>query len=105
RRAVELVEKVPRSEAFEARIQVLLDRAAWPLRSTEFIVLQIGGAVAGALIGFGLLGSWLVGLLATVGGAAIPRMVLAQRVAKREATFLSQLPDVLQLLSGSLQAG
>jgi tight adherence protein B len=105
RRAVELVERVPRTEAFEARIQILLDRAAWPLRSSEFIVLQIGGAVAGALIGFVLLSSWLVGIIFTALGAVAPRLVLAQRVAKREASFLSQLPDVLQLLSGSLQAG
>jgi tight adherence protein B len=38
-------------------------------------------------------------------GAILPRLVLANRVAKREALFLAQLPDVLQLLSGSLQAG
>jgi tight adherence protein B len=105
RRAVELVEKVPRSEAFEQRTQMLLDRAAWPLRATEFVVLQILGAVAGALLGFGLLGRWWLGIVLLAGGALIPRLVLAQRVAKREAEFLSQLPDTLQLLAGSLQAG
>ena len=105
RRAVELVEKVPRSEAFEQKTQMLLDRAAWPLRATEFVVLQIGGAIVGALIGFGLLGRWWLGFALLVGGALIPRIVLAQRVAKREALFLSQLPDTLQLLAGSLQAG
>ena len=105
RRAVELVEKVPKTEAYEANVQTLLDRAAWPLRATEFIVLQIGGAVAGALLGFVLFGRWWLGIVLVVGGAIIPRLVLAQRVAKREAAFLSQLPDVLQLLSGSLQAG
>ena len=105
RRAVELVDRVPRSEAFEEKLQLLLDRAAWPLRATEFVVLQIGGAIAGALIGFGLLGRWWLGIVLLFGGALIPRMVLAQRVAKREALFLSQLPDTLQLLAGSLQAG
>ncbi|MFY9588633.1 MAG: type II secretion system F family protein [Actinomycetota bacterium] len=105
RRAVELVERVPRSEAFEARLQTLLDRAAWPVRSTEFMVIQIAGAIAGALIGFGLLGRWWLGIVFFVGGAIIPRLVLAQRVAKRESAFLAQLPDTLQLLSGSLQAG
>jgi tight adherence protein B len=104
RRAVEFVDKVPRSEAFEARIQQLLDRAAWPLRSTEFIVLQIAGAVAGGLVGF-LFARWWLGIVLIVVGAIIPRLILANRVAKRESLFLSQLPDVLQLLSGSLQAG
>jgi len=105
RRAVELVEKVPRTEAFEARLQTLLERAAWPLRSTEFIVLQIGGAIAGALLGFGLFARLWLGVVLMAAGAIAPRLVLANRVAKREALFLSQLPDVLQLLSGSLQAG
>jgi tight adherence protein B len=105
RRAVELVERVPRSEAFEQKLQTLLDRAAWPLRATEFVVLQIGGAIIGALIGFGLLGKWWMGIIFLVFGGLIPRLVLAQRVAKREAAFLAQLPDTLQLLAGSLQAG
>jgi tight adherence protein B len=105
RRAVELVDKVPRSEAFEARLQTLLERGAIPLRATEFFVIQIVGAAVGAIIGFGLLGRLWLGFVLLVGGGIIPRLVLAQRVAKREATFLSQLPDVLQLLSGSLQAG
>ena len=105
RRAVELVDKVPRTEAFEQRFQQLLDRAAWPLRATEFVVLQIGGAIAGALIGFGLLARWWLGIVLFVLGALVPRVILASRVAKREAQFLAQLPDTLQLLSGSLQAG
>ena len=105
RRAVELVDKVPRSEAFEQRFQMLLDRAAWPLRATEFVVLQISGAIAGALIGFGLLARWWLGIVLMIVGALVPRVILASRVAKREAQFLAQLPDTLQLLSGSLQAG
>jgi tight adherence protein B len=104
RRAVELAEKVPRSEAFEARIQQLLDRAAWPLRSTEFIVLQVAGGVVGGLLGF-LFARWWLGIILVVVGAIFPRLILANRVAKRESLFLEQLPDVLQLLSGSLQAG
>ena len=105
RRAVELVEKVPKTEAYEQRVQQLLDRAAWPLRATEFVVLQIGGAIVGALIGFGLLGRWWLGIVLFFGGTILPRLILSARVAKREAQFLSQLPDTLQLLAGSLQAG
>jgi tight adherence protein B len=105
RRAVEFVDKVPRSQAMEARLQTLLERAAMPLRATEFFVIQIAGGIVGAIIGFVLLGRLWLGFVLLVGGAIIPRLVLAQQVAKREATFLSQLPDVLQLLSGSLQAG
>lgn len=105
RRAVELVDKVPKSQAFEERTQVLLDRAAWPLRATEFLVLQIVGAIVGGLMGFVLFARWWLGPVLILFGAIVPRLVLAQRVAKREATFLAQLPDTLQLLAGSLQAG
>jgi tight adherence protein B len=43
-------------------------------------------------------------MLAVVGGF-IPRLLLARRIGKRTTDFLGQLPDTLQLLAGSLQAG
>jgi tight adherence protein B len=105
RRAMELIDRLPRSEAFEERLQLLLDRAAWPLRSTEFLFLQILGGIVGGLLGFGLLGRWWLGIVFVIAGMMVPRLVLAQRVGRRESQFLSQLPDTLQLLAGSLQAG
>jgi tight adherence protein B len=105
RRAVELVERVPRTEAYQEKMQGLLDRAGWPLRATEFIILQISGVVVGAILGFGLFGAWWLGLVLVVFGAIAPRIVLAQRIDKRQTMFLAQLPDTLQLMAGSLQAG
>lgn len=105
RRAVELVGKVPKTQALEARLQILIDRAGWPLRSTEFIIFQIGGLIVGAILGFFLFSRWWMGILLMAFGFVAPRLALAQAVAKRSGAFVSQLPDTLQLLSGSLQAG
>jgi tight adherence protein B len=105
RRAVELVDRVPRSQASLEKVQLKLDRAGWPLRSNEFVLVQIAGALAGAILGFGLLQRWWIGLVFIALGAVLPQAVLRQRIDKRSSTFLSQLPDTLQLLSGTLQAG
>lgn len=105
RRATELVERVPRSQGYLERLQGVIDRAGWPMRATELVVIQAMGMAGGLLVGAGLLRSWwLAPVLGVLGGIA-PRMALAQRVAKRSAAFVAQLPDTLQLLAASLQAG
>lgn len=105
RRAVELAERVPRSKQFDEKLQKQLDQAGWLLRSTEFLMLQVGAFVVGLVLGWGLFGKlWLGAILAVVGVAA-PQLLLVSRMQKRTADFLSQLPDTLQLLAGSLQAG
>lgn len=105
RAAVGIAEKVPRSKQFDENLQRQLDQAGWPLRSTEFMLFHVLGFAAGALLGFGLFQSPLVGIMLSVLGVAAPRLALAQRMAKRQSEFLEQLPDTLQLLAGSLQAG
>src|SRR5206468_4219945 len=68
RKAVELVDKVPRSKQFDEKMQKQLDQAGWLLRSTEFVLMQIGGAIVGLVIGFGLLQrAWLGIVLAVLG--------------------------------------
>ena len=105
RAAVGIAEKVPRSKQYDEKLQRQLDQAGWPLRSTEFMLIHVVGMAAGALLGFGLFRSPLVGIMLSVLGVAAPRLALAQRMAKRQSDFLEQLPDTLQLLAGSLQAG
>jgi tight adherence protein B len=105
RRAVELVEKAPKPKGFEERLQLKLEQAGWPVRASEFLVLQVLAAVLCGLVGAGLLGSVLVGVLLAAVGFWVPRLVLSQRVQRRASAFLSQLPETLQLLAGSLQAG
>ena len=47
----------------------------------------------------------VVGLVVLAVGAVLPRSVLNYLAARRRKKFTSQLPDMLQLLSGSLRAG
>jgi tight adherence protein B len=105
RRAVDLVDQVPKPQGFEQRLQVAIDQAGWPLRANEFLALQAVGAVLGGLIGIGLVGNLVIAALMAFFGFVIPRLILARRVHRRAAEFLSQLPDTLQLLSASLKAG
>ncbi len=105
RKAVGLVERVPRTQKFEKMMQLQLEAAGWPLRSTEFILIQIGGIFVGGILGFGLFARWWLGVLLMVVGALAPRIMLSVQSSKRNAAFLEQLPDTLQLLAGSLQAG
>lgn len=105
RAAGQAVERLPRARGYEDRLQVMIERAGWPLRSTELIAIQIGGVILGAVIGFLILDRIIFGAALAAFGGLAPWILLSQRVAARQAAFLSQLPDSLQLLSGSLQAG
>ncbi|MDP8931933.1 MAG: type II secretion system F family protein [Actinomycetota bacterium] len=105
RRAVALAERVPKPEGFDERIQSMLDRAAWPLRTSEFLLLQVGSVLVVALLVGALTGNVVVGLVLGLVGSGIPYALLTQRVHARTSAFLGQLPDTLQLLAGSLRAG
>lgn len=104
RQAIELLDKVPRSKAFDERMQRLLERAGWPLRATEFVAIQVGAVVLGAIVGLGLF-RFPSGLVVMALAAVAPRTILKVKIQKRESAFLAQLPETLQLLAGSLQAG
>lgn len=103
--AVKLVEHIPKPQGLEQRLQLLLDRAAWPLRASEFLVLQGLGAVGGLMVGAGLFGRVSTALVLSLVGLVLPRTILTRRVERRQNAFMAQLPDTLHLLAGSLQAG
>ena len=105
RKAVSLVDQMPKPDGFDQRLQLALEQAGWPLRSGEFLTLQVVSGILGAAVGLGLFGNVLVALLFAGAGFLVPRAVLSHRVRRRAGEFLSQLPDTLQLLSASLRAG
>lgn len=85
-------------------LRLRLDRAGLRLRAGEFALIVLSVVVIAGAGGF-LLGDWLwslVGMLAVVGVALAILNFLATR---RETAFRLQLPDALQLISGSLRAG
>jgi tight adherence protein B len=86
-------------------MQTDLDKAGWPLRSSEFVLIQVGGFIVGILLGWALFQRLWLGLVLAVIGVIVPRLLLSAQISRRTSSFLSQLPDTLQLLAGSLQAG
>ena len=106
RSAVELAEKVSERQGFGEVIDGRLEAAALPIRTPEWLLLHIGCAVGLGVLFLGLSGG---SLLAAVCGLALglagPWIFLVVRQDRRESAFLSQLPDTLQMIAGSLQAG
>lgn len=103
--AVRLVSRVPRPAGYDEKMQLRLDRAGWPLRSTEFTTARVALGLVGLLVGWGLLANLLIGLVIAVMAALVPVLLLDARVTARQTRFLEQLPDTLQLISGALKAG
>lgn len=103
--AAALISRVPRPKGYDERQQARIDRAGWNLRATEFTGLRVAAVVAGVVVGWGLLLSIPVAVIAAVTAWILPNILLTQRIAARQAKFLSQLPDTLQLMAGALRAG
>jgi len=81
-----------------------LDRAGLAMRPGEFVVM-VGGFALGALAVGLVLFDPLAGLGAAVMTVLFFRWRLSAKAAKRNRAFAEQLPDALQLMSGSLRAG
>lgn len=105
RSAVRLVSRVPRPAGYDEKTQLKLDRAGWPLRSTEFTTARVALAIIGFITGWGLLANPVLGLAIGASVAILPGVLLDGRVVSRQNRFLEQLPDTLQLISGALKAG
>jgi tight adherence protein B len=105
RQAADVFEGFQKDEARKDRLQNRLEQAGWNLRGSEFRVLQTGLAVAGLVVGAGLLAHIGFGLILAAVGPVVAELALTRKVGKRSSAFEEQLPDVLQLLAGSLRAG
>ncbi|MFW6163497.1 MAG: type II secretion system F family protein [Planctomycetota bacterium] len=89
-----------------------LARADVPLTVAEFLLVVLGAALVGLLIGLFRIGPVLgppIGPLAGLGLAvvlgALPLLYLRIKEASRRRAITEQLPDVLTLLVGSLRSG
>lgn len=95
-----------RSSNAEPRLARRLDLAGIARGPAEWAVL---GTAVCALLAAGLsvlIGNAVIGVVAGVlAGWLGMRLLLSLRISRRRAAFGEQLPDVLQLVAGSLQAG
>jgi Flp pilus assembly protein TadB len=106
RTAVGWTEGVLRSRGWEDKLAERLDLAAIGKKPAEWTVLQVcaGVVVSALLIVLGvpfLIAVPVGGLLAWAGTL----MTVNVRISRRRTAFADQLPDVLQLVAGSLKSG
>lgn len=103
-RAVSLTEQVADSQGYLSRTEAALERADMPLRAAEALFFYVAAIVLIGIVSLILLppmGALVLVLMA----ALIPPAVINYRAGRRKRRFQGQLPDMLQLLSGTLRAG
>jgi tight adherence protein B len=103
---VELAERVTKRQGLADVVDGRLEAAGIPMRTPEWLIVQVGAAVGLSLLFLLLSGGAPVAAAAgLLLGLALPWLLLMVRQGRRESAFLAQLPDTLQMLAGSLQAG
>ena len=106
RSALEFAERVTKRQGIGDAVDGRLEAAGIPMRTPEWLIVQVGAAVGLSLLFLLLSGGALVATAAgLVLGLALPWLLLMVLQGRRESAFLAQLPDTLQMLAGSLQAG
>ena len=104
RQAVEAVERMAERRGLLTRVEELLAGADLPFRPGEALFFSLAGVGLVGTLAL-LLAPPLVGLLLAAVIAVLPVTVLKFMAKRRRKKFVKQLPDTLQLLSGSLRAG
>ncbi|MFN8191469.1 MAG: type II secretion system F family protein [Nocardioidaceae bacterium] len=94
-----------RNKSLEARIAGRLEAAGSDLKSAEWLLLHASIAVTAGLVGVLLTKSFLVSAVFALFGVVVPWFYLGFKRGRRLKAFNQSLPDTLQLMAGSLQAG
>ncbi|TVR18657.1 MAG: VWA domain-containing protein [Nitriliruptor sp.] len=103
--AIGLVSRAPKPEGYDERLQNDIDRAGWNLRAGELTTLRVVLTLLGFVLSWWVTGSLVVSVLLAIAAAVLPRLLLNRAKSRRQARFMAQLPDALQLLSGTLKSG
>ena len=82
-----------------------LARADLKLRTSEFVMVQVGFLAGGAVLGIFRFGFGWQFVVAAVGAYLVPMRYVRWRQARRLRDFNRRLPDTLSLLSNALKAG
>lgn len=101
---VALTERMAERVGVLNKVEDKLEQADLPLRPPEALVLYIAIILVTCVVSLFLFGP-IIGLVLTLLAVLAPVMFLEIRRKKRLRKFEIQLPDVLNLLSGSMRAG
>lgn len=88
-----------------ARLERQLSSADIKITAVEFIMIRFSLVFLLLVLGWIISGYLLGGMLLSILGWVAPGMYVKNRQAKRATDFATQLPDMLNLLVGSLRAG
>lgn len=102
---VRLAQRVTERREFGALLDLRIERAGLPLSPEEFLAMTVVGTLAGALVGFALLGNLLAAIIIAGAAAFIPNIVLSVVARRRFNRLHAQLPDILMILASSIRAG
>lgn len=106
RSAMEFAGRVVAKRGLEEKLNRKLEAGGIPLKAAEWLLIHAASTLVSALFLFLLFGgNWVFAVLGLVVGAVVPFAYLIVKAGMRKKAFLAQLPDSLQLLSGSLSAG
>jgi len=103
--ALSLVDKSVRARGQRDRIVDELDRSGLRMRPEEWAVVQLIVIVFAAAVITVLVHSPIGLVLGAVLGWVGSRVFIRTRISRRAAAFEDQLPDMLQLIAGSLRSG
>ena len=87
------------------KLDQVLQRADLPLKAAEFAYIMLAAGLVATIVAAVLEPPVWVLLLAFLGGASIPCLVVAHKARKRLQAFEEQLPDILVTMAASLKAG
>ena len=104
-RAVAVTGTIAEESGFLDRVENLLERADLPLRAPEALTFYLGGAAASVVLAFLLSGSMTMVLVVVLVALILPGFVVDFLAKRRKKKFTALLPDMLQLLAGTLRAG
>jgi tight adherence protein B len=105
RSAMDGLEDAMVERGFAANLRVDLSRADLKLRTSEFMVINVGAVFVFFLLGRLIFGSALLGLIFGVIGFFVPRIYVRIRQQQRLNQFNDQLSDTITLLANSLRSG
>jgi tight adherence protein B len=105
KRAVGLTSKMADRGDLLVKVERLLEQANLPLRPAEALFFYGAGVVLLAVLAVATAPTLAVGLIFAALAAAAPVVAVRQLRKRRLKAFEAQLPDTLNLLSGSLRAG
>lgn len=99
-----LAERAMARAGLLSRIASVVERSDWQLKPGELGVVSLVAGALGAVIMIGL-HAWILAPFALVLGLLVPFGLCHHSVTRRRKKFEAQFPDILDMLSASLESG